>query len=136
MAVKEVPFERLAEEFEKIYDNIGKEFKKTRAKSVKQAGSFMLKSAKKMVPRKNNDTYKGLKGYKQGTGYVVESSVPVWFPYNWWLDNRKTVDGVHYPNVQKTGVTGGGFFTKAKKLTEKRFSDIIIKDVSKWEIIK
>ena len=73
-----------------------------------------------------------------GFGYKVISTVPNTFPQNVWADNR-IVGGRHmvpYPWVQKTGVSGGGFFTKAIKDTRVEFKGMIIKDISNIEVVK
>jgi len=142
MVVKVIDFKQLPDELDKMIDNIAKEAGKTKSKTVKEAGTFMIKTAKAYAPRGESlETSKGITGHKEGTSYAVESKVNnPGFSQNVWADNRKGYYGtrskVAYPGVQRTGITGGGFFTKAQESTRKYFKDIIIKDISKWKIIK
>lgn len=141
MGQKTVRFEQLPEEIDKIYDNLMKENKKTRVKTTREAGQYMIVLAKKFSPYKSGDTQRGIRGMKQGRDYLVMSSVPnAGFAQNVWADNRLGYLGTKgkdpYIKHQKTGVSGGGFFTKAAELTRKKFTNIVIKDISKWETVK
>ena len=141
MATKTINFNQLPNELAKMIPNLIKEQGKTRAKTTKQAGTFMVKTAKGLAPYKSGDTKEGIIGFKEGKNYAVQSTVPrSRFHQNMWANNTPgwlgTQKKLPYPMVQKTGVSGGGFFTKAQKLTEAYFEGIVIKDVSKWKLIK
>jgi len=138
MGTKTISFDELPSALRAVVANLEHAEKKTANKACKKAQLVMIKAAKTNAPFQDGDTVKGIKGVKNGTGYKVISTVDDPFPHNIWNDNR-IVGGrgpVPYPFLQKTGVSGGGFFTKAIKSTRIKFKEIILNDISYWEMVK
>ena len=137
MGKKTIPLSQLGAEIEKIWTNLEKQTNSTKIKTTRKAGMFMVKLAKKLAPSKDKDVYKGIKGKKDGTGYKITSTVTEPWGHNVWVDNRKGKLSYSkaYKQVQKTGISGGGFFTKSKIATKKKFKELVIKDISKWETV-
>lgn len=124
--------------FNRIERNLLKQVKRVKVQAPRKAGTYMVKQAMKMAPHQSGETERGIKGKKHGKGYAVISSVDNVYPQNVFADNRivGTKGQVPYRWVQKTGVSGGGFFTKAELMTAKKYNELVIKDVSEWEIVK
>jgi len=139
MGKKTIPLDQLGVEIEKIWDNLNKQVNSTRTKTTRKAGMFMVRLAKKLAPVKNDKLRKGIKSKKYGKGYKVTSTVDTSFKYNFWVDNRKgkweQSHGRKYSQVKQTGISGGGFFTKSRIATKKKFKELVIKDISKWETV-
>ena len=138
MATKNIPFDQLPFEVEKIYSQVIKEAEKTRMSSTRKAGQFNLRLKRRLAPEQSGHLRDNITGHKSGKDYIVKSVVYEAYPYNFWVDNR--IKGgrrsIPYNYVQKTGISGGGFFTIADKETEKKFLNIVVKDISTWETVK
>ena len=145
MVVKTIKFGELPNELDKIIRNMIKEAGKTQAKTTRQAGEFMRKTAISFAPSHSTETEQGIYGQKSGKNYMVISETSSGFPQNVFADGR--IMGwafnkgmVRYPQVHVTGIKpngkGQGFFTQAENLTKDYFSGIVLKDISLWEIIK
>ena len=138
MVIKTVSFNQLPMAIKGISAELIKEVNKTRAKTTKQAGQFMIKKAKEMAPHKSEDTKNNIVGNKNGAQYQVISAVPTAFAKNAWVDLRMESNAKmgSYVKHQKTGVSGGGFFTKAEYLTQNKFTNIVVTSVAGWELVK
>jgi len=138
MGSKTISFDELPSALMAVVANLEHAERKSANKTCKKAQTEMIKTARDNAPYMSGDTVKGIKGLKHGDGYKVISTVDDPFPHNIWNDNR-IVGGrgsIPYPWVQKTGIRGGGFFTKAIKSTKIKFKEIILKDISYWEMVK
>lgn len=138
MVTKTITIEELPRVLSEMAKSIKTEAEKTKTKTPRHAGQFMIRTAKRLAPRKTGETEQGIFGYKEGTSYVVQSLVqnPA-FKQNLWADVRDvgTKTRGTYPLHQKTGVSGGRFFTRAEEATAKYFEDVVVEDVSKWRIL-
>jgi hypothetical protein len=143
--VQVITIEEAADKIDEMFDELAfKKVRKVVQGSVYEAGRFFIKTAKYAVPKKDRYTQKSIQGRKIGKTYVVMSDVrqapgnTKSFPYNTWLDRRRTSRGKWYgtgaqqlSGVAVSGKRPGGFWTFATEQTQKHFKDTIIRDISK-----
>jgi hypothetical protein len=141
MGKKVINFNQLPDELMKTLITIERQSGRTKAKTLRQAAEFHKRVAITLAPFKSGDTVQGIKIEKSGKNFKVISEVDNFFPHNVWADN-KIVGGnkggtvVPYPWVQETGVSGGGFFTKARKRTKRYFNNLVLNEIRNWETIE
>jgi hypothetical protein len=142
MANKTIPLDRLGFEIEKIYNNLKIQSEQTKIKTLSKASQFNLKMKQRLTPEYKGNLKRSLRKEKTGANawtITGEGHNPInGFPYIAWVDNRlgKNRNGRSYPDVQRTGIEGGGFWTKSDAVTQDKFTELVVEDVSKWETVK
>lgn len=133
MSVKIIPMSQLSQEVDNIGRNINTKFRGVSISAPRKAGRFMIELARRFAPVATGHLRSNIRGRSVGKGYQVISTVNDEFKYNLWVDKRPGVTsyGKRYgTHNQRSGIAGGGFFTKSVQQTRKRFKNVLVKDIS------
>jgi hypothetical protein len=118
----------------------------TQISSTRKAGMFMHKLARTIVPTDSSNLKRsiGVRFKKKESRVFAGQTNRDGWDYSFFVDNqvKATPARLWFYQTKPNRLTGyrgrqnEGFWTAAKRATEKEFKDIIIRDISNYEIIK
>lgn len=113
--------------FDMVSRNVQKNTKKTKINASRKGAQFMVKAARRLAPKREGRLRKGIKWKANGDKAEVTSvaiSPETQFSYPSYVDNQVKVNKTYYYKSRRggggySGMKGEGYFTKAKKMTNK-----------------